>query len=729
MSTQILPSGGNGAAAPPPVPTPMSAPPPPLLLVVDDREENLEAMRALLDGDANWRLRCANSGEAALRCLLSEDVSLVLLDVQMPGMDGYEVAELMRGNPKTRYTPIIFVSAIARTQELMLRGYSTGAVDFILKPFDPAVLRHKVQNLLAYENNRRTLQHMTQQLEHERAFNASILSNAAEGIMVVGEDGLIQYANPTMARMVERTLPALHGSRFLNLFAPPDGQGDWRQSPFYRQWRDKQTYRLHETTLQTESGGSLPVTVSCAPLPLPQRAMVVMVRDIAVERDLRQRLEALIITDPLTGLLNRRGFYQAVESALARAKRGGQALAVIYLDLDGFKSINDSLGHDAGDELLHHVAAQLKSGLRPYDSLARMGGDEFTVLLDSLENCRDAAQVADKLMKLVCVRHKIDGQEYSITASVGIACYPECGEDVESLLRAADMAMYEAKQNGRQRYHFHSPQMTARAHARLELEQRLRHAIEQNYFALAYQPQFYLDSGRLRGFEALLRWPQGNPDKLRPDQFITRLEETRLINPLGQWIFSEGIARLADLHQQFGSEPVLSLNVSPVQFAQPQLVDNLAQQLHEYGLPANQLELEVTESVLMQNLDTTHAHLHQLRELGVNVAVDDFGTGYSSLAYLRQFELDILKIDRLFITNMLDSPRDAAVVSTIIDLGRHLGLQVIAEGVETQTQREWLVHHNCGIMQGYLVSPALPFEAAMRIPAQLDLAHLPGGQT
>jgi len=234
MSSQTLPSGGSRAAAPPPVPTPHPTTKPtptpvPLLLVVDDRHENLEAMQALLGGDANWQLRLAASGEEALRYLLQEDISLVLLDVQMPAMDGYEVAQLMRGNPKTRYTPIIFVSAIAHTQDSILRGYNAGAVDFILKPFDPTVLRQKIHNLLAYENNRRALQSMTQQLERERAFNASILTNAAEGIMVVGEDGLIQYANPTMAQMVERTLPDLQGSAFLNLFASPDGQGDWRQ--------------------------------------------------------------------------------------------------------------------------------------------------------------------------------------------------------------------------------------------------------------------------------------------------------------------------------------------------------------------------------------------------------------------------------------------------------------------------------------------------------------------
>jgi len=697
----------------------------PLLLVVDDRQENLEAMQAILGDNSHWQLRCVDSGEAALRCLLQEDVSLVLLDVQMPQMDGYEVAQLMRKSPRTRYTPIIFVSAIARTQDAILRGYDSGAVDFILKPFDPTVLRQKIVNLLTYENNRRALQRLSQQLESERAFNASVLTNAAEGIMVVSEDGLIQYLNPAMAGMVGDAVETLQGTAFQPLLAAPDGEGDWNKSPFYQHWYKGETYRVHEAALRTRHNTTLPITLSCAPLPPPQRAMVVIVRDIAVEQDLRQRLEALIITDPLTKLLNRRGFYQAAEAALARVKRSGKQLAVLYLDLDGFKRINDSLGHDVGDTLLQRISEQLKAGLRPYDSLARLGGDEFTILLDNLEDCRDAAQVAEKLIKQVSVRHQIGETDLSISASVGIACYPECGEQVENLLRAADMAMYEAKRNGRQQYHFHSAQMTARAHARLELEQSLRRAIEQEQFTLVYQPQFYLESGALRGFEALLRWPRGAQGIVSPENFITLLEETRLINPLGQWIFAEGIARLADMRKHLGTELVLSLNVSPVQFVLPQLVENIAVLLRNHKLQASQLEVEVTETALLQNLEITRSQLRQLRALGVKIAVDDFGTGYSSLAYLRQFELDTLKIDRLFIANMLDSPRDAAVVSTIIDLGRHLGLGVIAEGAETQEQRQWLLQHACGVMQGFLVAPALPFEEALKVPAQLDWTRLP----
>jgi len=699
----------------------------PLLLVVDDREENLEAMQALLGGDESWALRLVASGEEALRCLLREDVSLVLLDVQMPGMDGYEVAELMRANPNTRHTPIIFISAIAHTQDSILRGYHRGAVDFILKPFDPLVLRQKIHNLLGYENNRRALLRLNQQLERERAFNDQILNYAAEGIMVVDADGVIDYANPAMGAMLGKEIDALKGENFLDLFkyARPDEKVKWQNSPFYRYWQERKIYRLHEGTLLRNDAAEVPVTLSCAPLPRPQKAFVAMVRDIATEQELRQRLEALIITDPLTGLLNRRGFYQATTAAIGRAKRNDNLLAILYIDLDRFKNINDSLGHDAGDDLLCHVASQIKAATRSYDMLARMGGDEFTVLLDGLKDYGDAAIIAEKLIKQIAEPYQLAGEKLSITASIGIACYGQAGEDVDSLLRAADMAMYEAKKSGRKNYRFHSSEITQRTLARLELQQRLTKAVEHQNFTLAYQPQFYLETGQLRGFEALLRWPKtakegGNITALTPDQFIPHLEETRLIQPLGQWIFNEGLARLVDFRARFGKNLVLSINVSPIQFSHPELVDNLAKALRDYNLDAAQLELEVTEGILLQNLDITQVHLRNLRKLGVSVAVDDFGTGYSSLAYLRQFDVDVLKIDRLFIANMLSSPRDAAVVSTILDLSRHLNLQVVAEGVETQDQRQWLLQHNCAICQGYLVAPGLPFDEACQMPSQLD---------
>ena len=697
---------------------------PQVLLVVDDRAENLEAMQALLE-DGDWQLRCVDSGEAALQCLLEEDVGLVLLDVQMPFMDGFEVARLMRGNPRTRFTPIIFVSAIAQTQDSVLKGYATGAVDFMLKPFDPSVLRYKIHALLEHERNRSELLLLNQQLDSARAFNASVLDNAAEGIMVVAEDGRISFANPAMARMLGGSISDLQGTEMLSHLASPHVTCEWHLSEFYRQGRRGETYRLHDANLRRISGGEVPVALSCSPLPRMQHAMVIIALDMSVVRNLHIQLESQAITDALTGLLNRRGFYQALESALSRVERSGHRMAVLYLDLDGFKRINDSLGHDVGDRLLQRVGEQLKASLRPYDSLARIGGDEFTALLDSLDHPEDAARIAEKLIEQVSVRHTFDGIDVTLGASVGIACFPECGQNVESLLRAADMAMYEAKRAGRQQYRFFSPEMNGRARSRLMLEESLRTAIENDDFVLVYQPQIHLESGRLRGFEALLRWQHRVAGTVAPGVFIPLLEETRLINRLGSWIFQAGVEQCRQMSQRYGSELVISLNVSPVQFGMPQLVEDLRRVLEEHQLAPQQLEVEVTESALMQNLETSQEQLRQLRRLGVKIAIDDFGTGYSSLAYLRHFELDTLKIDRLFISNMLDSPCDAAVVSTIIDLGRHLGLEVIAEGVETMAQRDWLAQHDCAIMQGFLVAPGLSVEQANAFPAQVDWHNLP----
>jgi len=280
--------------------------------------------------------------------------------------------------------------------------------------------------------------------------------------------------------------------------------------------------------------------------------------------------------------------------------------------------------------------------------------------------------------------------------------------------------MYEAKRAGRQQYRFFSPEMNGRARSRLMLEESLRNAIEQNDFVLVYQPQIYLETGKLRGFEALLRWEHPVSGTIAPNVFIPLLEETRLINRLGDWIFRHGVQQCCDWRTNFGDDLVVSINVSPVQFSMPQLVDDLRRVLLELALNPKQLEVEVTESALMQDLDTTREQLSQLRALGVKIAIDDFGTGYSSLAYLRHFELDTLKIDRLFISNMLSSPKDAAVVSTIIDLGRNLGLEVIAEGVETVEQRDWLLEHQCHIMQGFLVAKGLPARETMQFPAQID---------
>ena len=318
-----------------------------------------------------------------------------------------------------------------------------------------------------------------------------------------------------------------------------------------------------------------------------------------------------------------------------------------------------------------------------------------------------------------------DGQSARISASVGLALAPRDGTDIDMLLAAADRALYAAKRRGKGSAYLFEPELDQAARDRQSLEQDLRQALERGKFELAFQPILDLGTQRFCGFEALLRWQHRVAGTIAPGVFIPLLEETRLINRLGSWIFQAGVEQCRQMSLQYGSDLVISLNVSPVQFGMPQLVDDLRRVLEEHQLNPRQLEVEVTESALMQDLETSQEQLRQLRKLGVKIAIDDFGTGYSSLAYLRHFELDTLKIDRLFISNMLDSPRDAAVVSTIIDLGRNLGLEVIAEGVETMAQRDWLAAHNCAIMQGFLVAPGLNAEQIKTFPAQLDWHNLP----
>jgi len=418
------------------------------LLIVDDYPENLLSMRALLQRQ-DWQVMTAASGVEALGLLLEHEVDLVLLDVQMPGMDGFEVARLMRGSQRTRLTPIIFLTANEQSQDAVIKGYASGAVDYLFKPFDPQILKPKVQALLEHQRNRRALQHLSHDLEVARAFNASVLDNAAEGILVVDEGGCVRFANPAVSRLLNAQVKELEGSPFLDYLQKPHVP-DWSGSELYACYRRGETYRLHDAQMRTVPGQLISVALSCAPLPSDQKAMVVTLLDMSEVRHLHQQLEYQAVTDPLTGLLNRRGFYQTVENILLRSDRSGKSLVLLYLDLDGFKRVNDSLGHDAGDRVLRWVSEQLKDCLHSFDILGRMGGDEFTALLE-LSFPEQAAKIAEKLIERLSINQQIDGLEVVLGASIGIAIYPDCGSNLDGLLRAADIAMYEAKRAGRNR--------------------------------------------------------------------------------------------------------------------------------------------------------------------------------------------------------------------------------------------------------------------------------------
>ncbi|AZC33922.1 Sensory box/GGDEF family protein [Pseudomonas chlororaphis subsp. piscium] len=694
-----------------------------VLLIVDDYPENLLSMRALLQRH-DWQVMTAASGVEALGLLLEHDIDLVLLDVQMPEMDGFEVARLMRGSQRTRLTPIIFLTANEQSKDAVIKGYASGAVDYLFKPFDPQILKPKVQALLEQQRNRRALQRLSHDLENARAFNASVLDNAAEGILVVDEGGIVRFANPAISRLLNAPVSELEGSALLDYLQKPHVP-QWAESELFASYRKGETYRLHDATLRTVPGQQVSVALSCAPLPSEQKAMVVTLLDMSEVRHLHQQLEYQAVTDPLTGLLNRRGFYQTVESVLLRSERTDKSLVLLYLDLDGFKRVNDSLGHDAGDRVLRWVSEQIKACLRSFDILARMGGDEFTALLE-LEFPEQAAKISEKLIERISICQQIDGLDVALGASIGIAIYPDCGSNLDGLMRAADIAMYESKRAGRQQYRYYDHEMNGRARSRLMLEESVRSAVERKEFNLVYQPQVAIADGRLRGFEALLRWRHPSVGDVPPGLFLPLLEEARLISRLGSWIYQQSASQRASWKTLFAEQTVLAVSLSGTQFAMPNLATELRQVLERHGLEPQQLEVEVTEDALTQNLDESRKQLRLLRSLGVRVALDDFGSGACSLAHLRDLELDTLKLDRHLIARLPGSTRDATLARCVIDLCKAFGVLVIAEGVETLEQYRWLQANGCEYVQGFLVARPLIAADAERFAEPFDWSALPG---
>ena len=410
--------------------------------------------------------------------------------------------------------------------------------------------------------------------------------------------------------------------------------------------------------------------------------------------------------DALTGLPNRYLLFDRLEIALARARRLGSRLAVLFLDLDRFKVVNDTLGHSVGDRLLHDVAERLSRHVRKGDTLARLGGDEFTVLIETAPHAEDAVKVARNLREVLREPFPLDGRELYVTTSTGISVYPEDGADVGSLLKSADIAMYRAKQQGGDAFHLFQAEMNARAEERLNLEGSLRKALALGQFALQYQPMVETATRRVVGCEALLRWRHPERGLLLPGEFIELAELTGVILEVGPWVLREA-CREASAWKTEGPPLSVAVNLSARQFLDGSLVQQVESVLAETGLAPPRLELEITESLAMHNAEITAATLQKLRGLGVRLCIDDFGTGYSSLSYLKRFPIDTLKVDRSFVRDLERAPEDATIAATIVAMARILGLRVVAEGVEEEAQLEVLKRIHCDFAQGYLFGAPL----------------------
>ena len=457
-------------------------------------------------------------------------------------------------------------------------------------------------------------------------------------------------------------------------------------------------------------GHEVPIEDSVAPihdLEGEVAGAVIVFRDVSAARAMAAQIAHSAQHDFLTGLPNRMLLNDRVGQAIAAAQRHEKQVAVLFLDLDGFKHINDSLGHPTGDKLLQSIAWRLVECVRGSDTVSRQGGDEFVVLLSEVEQPEDAAHTARRMLQAVAEAHSIDQHDLHVTTSIGVSVYPDDGLDAETLIKNADTAMYQAKENGRQSYKFFKPAMNVRAVERQSIEESLRRALERNEFALHYQPKIDLRTGAITGAEALLRWTHPTRGLVSPARFIPVAEDCGLILPIGAWVLREACGQARAWVDAGLPVATMAVNVSAMEFRNENFLQNLTAILAETGLDPRSLELELTESVLMKHAESTASILQSVRERGVQVAVDDFGTGYSSLSYLRKFPVDALKIDQSFV-RQISAGEDTTIVTAVIAMARSLKLRVVAEGVETVGELTFLRAHQCDEAQGYYFSRPVP---------------------
>ena len=545
----------------------------------------------------------------------------------------------------------------------------------------------------------------------------AVLHHQEEGFFLTDPKGLIQYVNPAFTRITGYQPEEVIGHN------PKVLQSGWHCSDFYKNmWQSITTeghwegevwnkrkdgeifpQYLHIRTIRNETGE---IDQYCA-----------LFSDISKHKQNQERIHHQTYHDALTGLPNRLLFMDRLSLSIQTAQRLDMRIAVMFIDLDRFKLINDTLGHQQGDELLKEVAKRLYAIVGEQDMVSRMGGDEFTVILQDIEQIQDAAKVAEQILQSFAdTPFHLLGQEYFLSPSIGISIYPEDGTEIEELMKNADTAMYRAKEHSNN-YQLYTSTMNAQAQLRLALENDMRKALEREEFVVYYQPKVHIASGRVIGMEALVRWQHPTRGLVPPIEFIPLAEETGLIEPLGEWVLRSACEQTQEWMKSGFAPLRLSVNLSARQFQQhnlPAVVDGI---LKETRLPAQYLELEITESITMHDVNQAIATMHDLKQLGVHISIDDFGTGYSSLNYLRMFPIQTLKIDKSFVHDISDDPDDAAIAASIIAMAHSLKLNVIAEGVETEQQLDFLRERNCDEMQGYLFSgpvPASDFEKLLK---------------
>jgi diguanylate cyclase (GGDEF)-like protein/PAS domain S-box-containing protein len=694
------------------------------ILIVDDELHNRKLLALLLRAEGYVTHSAADAAEA-LTAIAESPPDLIMLDVMMPGMDGYTLATRLKSDPVTMHIPIIMLTA-QLDGESRLAGLNAGVEEFLTKPFESAELRLRVRNLLRLKAFSDFVQNHNIILEQQVQARAADLHRFRAAMDATAD--AITLVNRTTMRFVEVNATACrmfgYAREEMLAIGPAelaDGTSEQLEQRYDAIIAGNGAEDAKETRLKRRDGSRLFVEMrQHAQRSGADWIIVGVLRNVTERKEAEKRLLQMAHFDALTGLPNRTLFYSHLARILQRALSRGWSVALLCIDLDHFKDINDTRGHAIGDALLCQVSSRLVQCVRTRDTVARLGGDEFGVILAARDGEQRANLVADRIREALRVPFALEDDVIAVTASVGISLSPDDATDAETLIQYADTAMYQSKGAGRDASRFFKARMNTDALARLDIETALRKAVEHEEFVLHYQPKIAVGSGRICGLEALLRWERPGFGLVPPGEFITVLEDTGLIVPVGRWVTAAACKQIgAWLASPVGSVAV-SVNVAGRQFIEGDVERDVVSALEAHRIPASLLELEMTESSLMMNTERTVNTLQTLRNLGVGVSIDDFGTGYSSLAYLRRFPLDKLKIDRAFINGITTNKDDAAIVLAIIRMAHTLKLEVVAEGVETVAQLNWLRNHDCDEVQGYLVSRPLP---AAAIEEMLNRQH------
>jgi diguanylate cyclase (GGDEF)-like protein/PAS domain S-box-containing protein len=676
------------------------------VLIITDNADDAHILHNTLatakDGPflIEWVRRLADG----LARLKQGGIDIILVDLFLPDRQGIETFDVL-----FRLSPPIPIMTLSNDEgeSLSIEAVQRGAQGFLSKGHFPATLvPQALRNVIQRKRVEEALF-----VEKERA--RVTLESIGDGIISTDVDGNITYLNAEAERMTGWSREEADSHPITEVFNLIDSETRQpARNPVEQVIQHKKPMGLYaHSTLIRRDGHELPLEDSVAPIfdrYGDVTGTVIAFRDITQMRAMAQQMARLAQHDYLTGLPNRMLLNDRLSQAIGYAKRHGSQLALLFLDLDKFKHINDSLGHLTGDKLLESVAQRLVGNVRQSDTVSRQGGDEFVILLLKDAHAENAAITAEKIIQSLALPHHIDVHELHITTSIGISLYPDDGGDADTLFKHADTAMYHAKQKGRNNYQFFKSEMNIRAVERQATEADLQHAIQREEFVLYYQPKVNLMSGEITGVEALVRWIHPTKGMLLPENFIAIAEDCGLIIPIGQLVLRQACRQAKEWRDQGMSPIPIAVNISALEFRHPQFFENVRLILQETGLEPRFLEIELTESVLMSNVKASATILQALKDIGVRLAIDDFGTGYSSLSYLNQFPIDVLKIDQSFVQDISDNANNGVIVSAVIGMAASLRQKVIAEGIETQEQLAFLNAHQCDEGQGYLLGEPVP---------------------